>query len=770
MAKIFFLITSSLIFQYGFSQQNKLDSLLNELRKHPQEDTARLSLLNETARQYIIINPDKGIETADQAIALAFKLKDKVKLAFAYSSKAANYNARNNDSLSLQFFSMALNIYQQLNDKVKVATLYHNMGLIYQNSNYNIALEYENKALAVFEQLHDEESIAETYRTIGIDHYFLSEYPGALEYLQKALNIFERLGNRPGIAGVFTDMGLVYNHESQFSKALQYHQKGYEIYKQLDDKKGIADALINLGNVYDNMDDSAKALQSYQKALDISNATGYQRGIANSLNNMAIVYNYYDNYSRALEYFLKTVDFYETSGDKLNTSITLNEIAKLYANAPDWFLLQQHVNPKNRYSKAIQYLKRAVLLAKETGNILNQAFALESLSNTYEKQKDFAKALDAFKQVVLLRDSSFNNNKTKEITRLEIQYDFDKKEALAKAEQDKKDIDAKRIKSQQYVTISALAIIVLAVVIIALIQFRNNRHKQKANTLLQHQKEQIEEQKNKVESTLSELKSTQAQLIQSEKMASLGELTAGIAHEIQNPLNFVNNFSEVNKEMIDELQKELRSGNTEEAIAISNDIKDNEEKINHHGKRADAIVKGMLQHSKQTKGVKEPTDINALCDEYLRLSYHGMRAKDKSFNADPIAIGIKTDFDKSIGKITVVPKDIGRVLLNLFNNAFYATNEKKKTADENYTPLLSIQTKKINDTVEIIVSDNGNGIPSNIIDKIFQPFFTTKPTGQGTGLGLSLAYDIITKEHNGTIKVESKEGEGSQFIIELKLS
>jgi len=261
-----------------------------------------------------------------------------------------------------------------------------------------------------------------------------------------------------------------------------------------------------------------------------------------------------------------------------------------------------------------------------------------------------------------------------------------------------------------------------------------------------------------------DLKSVQKQLILSEKMASLGELTAGIAHEIQNPLNFVNNFSEVNGELISELVDEVDKGNYDEVRAIAKDIQENEDKINHHGKRADAIVKSMLQHSRTSTGIKELTDINKLADEYSRLSYHGLRAKDKSFNA-----AIQTDFDNSIGKINVVPQDIGRVLLNLINNAFYAVNEKKKTADENYQPGVSIQTKKLNDKAEIRVSDNGYGIPQNIIDKIFQPFFTTKPTGQGTGLGLSLSYDII-KAHGGEIKVESKEGEGSEFLIQLPVA
>ena len=289
---------------------------------------------------------------------------------------------------------------------------------------------------------------------------------------------------------------------------------------------------------------------------------------------------------------------------------------------------------------------------------------------------------------------------------------------------------------------------------------------------------QVTQQKDALETTLTELKSTQAQLIQAEKMASLGELTAGIAHEIQNPLNFVNNFSEVNTELIDEMQQEMDKGNLIDAKAISNDIKDNEQKINHHGKRADAIVKGMLQHSRSSSGVKEPTDINKLADEYLRLAYHGLRAKDKSFNATMV-----TDFDESIGNMNVIPQDIGRVILNLITNAFYAVNEKKKNGpltpeggienpQNQYEPTVTVSTKLIIPPAggmrgaSISVRDNGNGISKKVLDKIFQPFFTTKPTEQGTGLGLSLAYDIV-KAHGGELKVETKEGEGSEFIILL---
>ena len=291
--------------------------------------------------------------------------------------------------------------------------------------------------------------------------------------------------------------------------------------------------------------------------------------------------------------------------------------------------------------------------------------------------------------------------------------------------------------------------------------------------LYTHLEEKVNERTRALNQSLDELRSTQSQLIQSEKMASLGQLTAGIAHEIQNPLNFVNNFSEVNTELIDEADQEIDKGNISEVKTILKDIKENEQKINHHGKRADSIVKGMLQHSRSNTGHKETTDINALADEYLRLSYHGMRAKDKSFNAE-----FKTNFDPHLPKINVIPQDIGRVLLNLINNAFYAAPLPPeggfKYPSYIHKPTVTVSTSFIppsggtRGAVCVSVSDNGSGIPSSIVDKIFQPFFTTKPTGSGTGLGLSLSYDIM-KAHGGEIKVETKEGDGTEFIIQLPI-
>jgi len=304
-----------------------------------------------------------------------------------------------------------------------------------------------------------------------------------------------------------------------------------------------------------------------------------------------------------------------------------------------------------------------------------------------------------------------------------------------------------------------LYFVLITTSVYAFIQYRQ-RWLKKENRVLE---ERVSHRTAQLKKTIEELENTQGQLIQSEKMASLGELTAGIAHEIQNPMNFINNFSEVSHELMDEMMEEIDKGEIEEAKEISVDIKQNLEKIGHHGQRASSIVRGMLEHSRNSSGQKEDIDINVLADEYLRLAYHGLRAKDKSFNAK-----FDTEFDDTIGKIEIIPQDMGRVMLNLINNAFYAvTDRKEKESDESYQPTVKVTTEKQKDQVKITVEDNGSGIPKDIKDKIFQPFFTTKPSGKGTGLGLSLTYDIITQGHGGALELDSEEGKGTVFTIYL---
>ncbi|MEP6684934.1 MAG: ATP-binding protein [Parafilimonas sp.] len=575
-------------------------------------------------------------------------------------------------------------------------------------------------------------SSAENYTNLAICRQLsrASEYNAALNELFPLLSIFEKRKDAYGVMVTNRHLSYAYYAAGDENKTIYYDKKTLELSLQLNDDYELALAYNNLSSDYSEYGFSDSGFVFGQKAIAIARNLNDPIILCRTTSTFGESYLSQKKYDEAIPYlresFLIAKDY-----SRLDACFVLNDFSKIYYE-------------KKQFDSAKYYATLAIpfCLKGKFDRLLLRSY--QNIYLAYENIGPLDSSFKYFKLFVSTKDTIYSADKVKQLQAIDIR------------EQNRQQlIEQEKLQYKNKVRLYALLGGLLVIIIIALILYRNNLQRKKANNVLHKQKE-------KIENTLHELKSTQQQLIQSEKMASLGELTAGIAHEIQNPLNFVNNFSEVNKEMLVELNDEIEKGNFDDAKAIAKDVIANEEKINHHGKRADAIVKGMLQHSRKNSGQKEPTDINALCDEYLRLSYHGLRAKDKNFNAD-----FKIDFDETIGKINIVPQDIGRVLLNLVNNAFYAVNEKIKAADKNYQPTVSIQTKKINDKVEIRVEDNGNGIPQNIIDKIFQPFFTTKPTGQGTGLGLSLAYDIITKEHNGTIKVESKENVGSTFTIQL---
>jgi len=412
------------------------------------------------------------------------------------------------------------------------------------------------------------------------------------------------------------------------------------------------------------------------------------------------------------------------------------------------FKVSQIYRYTNQIDSAYYYARMLIDTLKIFGSANYEVDLGVAYDNLYQCFLVMNKIDSSFKyaRLALHTKDSLNDLRIKNLSEFQ-QLSFNEQKRLEGIETERK---TKTVRWVAYISIVFTALVAF----IAVILFRNARLRKKTNAILLQEKKTLE-------ITLEQLKSTQAQLVQSEKMASLGELTAGIAHEIQNPLNFVNNFSELSNELVDEMNAELAKGDLEEAQLIAKDVKQNLEKITHHGKRADAIVKGMLQHSRSGSGQKELTDINQLCDEYLRLAYHGLRAKDKSFNAT-----LQTEFDDTIGLVNILPQDIGRVVLNLITNAFYAVAEKAKKGIEGYEPKVTIGTKKSVNQIAIKVSDNGNGIPQQIVDKIFQPFFTTKPTGEGTGLGLSLSYDIV-KAHGGELKVETKESVATTFTITL---
>ena len=565
--------------------------------------------------------------------------------------------------------------------------------------------------------------IALSYRERG-------DLPRAMNAILQAKRIAETEGYAEVAVKCYNRLGIIYFDLYDAKKFNYYAKIAYDTRNNLSNQNLLITQMINYGASFISLNQLDSAVYYLQLAYEYTVKVNNTTRLASILRNYGRIEALRGNKAFALDYFKRSIVEGNKQVDLRSIAISYNEIGKLFLQ-------------NNQIDSCIYYAQEGLVVARSgpfPSRILESSTVL---AEAYKAKNDYKQAYEYQELMVKTKEGLFGGGNIEAIQKMITDEEKRRKEI-----EDEK--EAYQNKLKQYGLLTGLAVLS----ILGFILYRNNRQKQKANKVL--------------ESTLINLKSTQAQLIQSEKMASLGELTAGIAHEIQNPLNFVNNFSEVNKELIDELReernKEVRDFNNEDDLL--NDIKENEQKINHHGKRAADIVKGMLQHSRSSNGLKESTDINALADEYLRLAYHGLRAKDKSFNAT-----MKTDFDESIGNINIIPQDIGRVILNLITNAFYVVDEKKilrqNQGDKSYEPTVTVSTRKINGKVEVKVEDNGNGIPQKVLDKIFQPFFTTKPTGQGTGLGLSMSYDIVTKGHGGELKVITKEGEGTEFIIVL---
>jgi signal transduction histidine kinase len=556
------------------------------------------------------------------------------------------------------------------------------------------------------------------------------DYVTALTSSLDILRRFVERQNKHGIMAAYRTLCAAYYYSGDKERDIEYGKKAMAIAREINSTSNLSGIANNIATSYaqHNMPDSALAYAFL--SVRFAREQKAQYDLASALGTLAEAFISNKEYTLAIPHLRESLAFSEGI-DNLGDVWCYNDFSVIY--------LETNVQDSARY-----YAHKAIELSTTNGYKDQLQRAYEYLSRSFEKDKINDSAYKYLQLAVSVKDSLHTSDKARQLKAI------DSREQSRLQEEEKANIQFKN-KMTMYGLLTGLGIFA----IIAVLLYRNNRQKQQANIVL--------------ESTLSKLKATQTQLIQSEKMASLGELTAGIAHEIQNPLNFVNNFSEVNTELIEEMQNERSKVKSERNEQLQdellNNIAENEKKINHHGKRADAIVKGMLQHSRSSSGQKEPTDINALADEYLRLAYHGLRARDNSFNAT-----MKTDFDKSIKMINIVPQDIGRVILNLITNAFYAVGERSsaKAEVDKYEPTVSVGTVRVNGKIEIMVKDNGNGIPPKILDKIFQPFFTTKPTGQGTGLGLSLSYDIV-KAHGGDLRVESVEGKGSEFIIDLPI-
>ncbi len=672
------------------------------------------------------------------------------------------WQVRVNESIQAHMLSKeAIDLAEQINYDRGKAEGYRTFAFsLIRLSRHHEAHEYCKKSLTLFESLNDLDGQASAYGYLGIIERSFGNYAASLEFLFKFSELAIQAGNKEAESLSYYHLGATYKYLGDYERALNYLLKSLSTGKLIDSWIAESGSLKLIGQIYFETGDYLTTINYNLQSLQLMQDSGDKWGEAGCLDNIGFSNFKLKHLDKALEFCLRALSITELINDKKGQANALFHLANIYLELPDYNKAAAYCNESLVIRRAIedkkgeaeillflagldlkenaadQFPQKTIDLFNAALQLANEIKALDLVASIhlgyYEACKHFhlyQEALTHIEAHIKLAKEIHSDTIKERIQNLEISH---------RAEKSRKEAEAYR---QRNIELADL------------------------NEKINNQKQQVEAQKKIAEDVLAELKATQAQLIQSEKMASLGELTAGIAHEIQNPLNFVNNFSEVNSELIKELKSEVMKGNMKEVNVIADDIDANSEKINHHGKRADAIVKGMLQHSQTSTGKKEPTNINGLVDEYLQLSYHGFRAKDKLFNAT-----IQTGFDETIGNINIIPQDIDRVILNLTTNAFYAINEKKNSSanKEKYKATVSVSTKKLGNKVEIKVSDNGNGIPQKIVDKIFQPFFTTKPTGQGTGLGLSLAYDII-KAHRGEIKVETKEGEGAEFTIQLPI-
>lgn len=692
----------------AFGQDKELDSLNNvlhkfSLQKNFEADTNYINTLNALVFKLAYLKTDSALLLGNKAVALSKNIAYPFGEAEAYKNLGLTYNVKGNYDSAFIVYKTGLAIAEKNHLSATAGRIYHNTAIVYTN---------------------------------------LGKYPEALENYFRALKMREESGEKLGQSSSTNGIGTVYFLQGKYADAVKYYTKAMDLAKEIDYKRGVEAGYANLGEVYYRQGNYDAAQKNLIQALEIVKITSDLETLAFCKNMLGSIYLKQQKNDEAIREFRESGMVAEILTSKEYKSRSLIGIGQAY------------LMKMNKTDSALFYVQEGYKIAGDIKFIELLRDGSEILSNIYETKGNDKQALFYSRQFKVFADS-INNQQTQQITaNLAADYEYSKKELLLKNEFENKST------RQRWIIFSAFAGLFSSLIVVWLV-YRSRQKEKRSNHLLQQQKTEIEKQKNTAENALSDLKAAQTQLIQSEKMASLGELTAGIAHEIQNPLNFVNNFSEVSNELLNEMNDELEKGNHGEAKQIAEDVKQNLEKILHHGKRADGIVKSMLQHSRSSSGQKELTDINTLADEYLKLAYHGLRAKDKSFNAK-----FETSFDNNAGKINIVPQDIGRVILNLINNAFYAVTEKKKTGGDNYEPTVTVSTKKINNSVEIKVTDNGSGIPQKVLEKIFQPFFTTKPTGQGTGLGLSLSYDIV-KAQGGELKVETKEGEGSEFIIQL---
>ena len=680
-------------------------------------DTARVRQLLRTAQQWSTANIPRAIQLSHEALELARQVRDSVGEGLALLRLSTLHRRHNDFALARQLARQAQALFVRRRDRPGQGRAWLQLSLIDMlQGNPVPALASALNGLRLAEQVGDLQTKIRLQAILGDIYYKMGSYDDALHVLQTALAGGQRTGDQ--------QVTLI--------------------------------ALNGLGNSFQMLKKWPQALHYYKRALTLSQQLGDAIGETGSETSLAEVYGLQGNQAAALAHGLRAQQLVRATHDAYNLPAVELMLARAYLLA-------------HQTDSALVLARHGLQLSQQARSNENIRNASDILAQAYALRQDFAQAY-YFRNLHLAYNDTLSGEDTRRRTsRLRYDYELTSKQAQINLLTKTRQLQAQKA-ARQRLQLNALLAGLAGVLLLAGLLWRNSYLKQRANHHLNEKNTQIAAHRDQLNSTLTELQATQAQLVQREKMASLGEMTAGVAHEIQNPLNFVTNFSDLNVELLAELEEELAGEHLSTSAGqnirqLLEDLSLNQVKIQEHGARADRIVKRMLEHSGASSGTRQVTDLNALAGDSLRLAYHGWCARNKDFSAT-----LTTDLDPQLRPVPAVAQDLNRVLMNLLTNAFYAVTEKGKHADAAYRPEVQVQTRQTEHAVEIRVRDNGAGIPLAVREKIFQPFFTTKPAGEGTGLGLSLSYDVITKGHGGALSVESQEGEYCQFTISLPVA
>ena len=723
MKNLFCLLLLGLFGLRGFGQPpgDSLERLQARVTAHPQPDTTRVRLLNHLAEALRMAGKlSRARDAAEEALTLAQRLSDPGGQTLALLLLGRFWSSAGELPTARNFFQDAERLARQ------------------------------HRAWS---------NVAEALRRLSDTERQLGNYAPALEYASRSLDYAQQSGQRQSQALSQLQLGLIYVQVGEYEQALPYLNKVLAAFRQQPTHRVVAVALNAIGENHRYRGNWSEALRYYQRALAINRTNGDSITLALHSGNLAYVYEKQGRRAEALAVAQRAFDYLRQNESPEGVAWLGSVLGQIYLSL-------------NRPDRAVDYARQSLLVASNTGVKEYSRDASRVLAAAHARRGDWAEAYRYQSLFVAYRDSTSGEQTQRRLAALRLNQELDKKQNQIALIEQTRSLEARETHRQKILLTWALVGMLLSAVL-AVVFWNTNRQRHRANRLLERQRRDLQR-------TLDDLKVAQAQLVQSERLASLGELTAGIAHEIQNPLNFVNNFSEVSAELVTEIRQERQKADQRDEVLIEEllgDLENNLEKITFHGQRASGIVRSMLEHSRGSTGEKRPVDLNALAEEYLRLAYRGFRTKDNTFTCE-----LKTNLDPRLGTVRVASQEMGRVLLNLFSNAFYAVQQRQRSGQPDshghpYRPVVGLTIRKIAPPpqqagirVEIQVRDNGVGIPEAIRQKIFQPFFTTKPTGEGTGLGLSLSYDIVTKGHGGTLTVVSTEGEGSLFTLTIPLT